>query len=144
MPPFGRINSNGSLRINTSTSQPRTSSNRTSPEQFRNVISQGIDVTGTALRHIAKPIPGSAALSASLNDAARSLAGSSRLESSGAGTPAATSGDMDSLTNEMARNNQELIEQQIRVGQITTDAQVKTNSWKAYFDTAKNIGSNIR
>lgn len=144
MPPISRLNANGSLRIHTSASQPRTSSNRTFQEQFRGGLGQSIDLTSSALRQIAKPIPGSAALSASLSDAARSLAGSSRLDSSGNVAHAATNGDMDSLQNEMVRNNQELLEQQVRVGQITTTAQVQSNTVKAYFDAAKGIGSNIR
>jgi hypothetical protein len=140
------IGSNGSLRIHTRASQPRSSSNETFQEQFRSGIKNGIDLTNSALRQVAKPIPGSAALSASLSDAARNLGGASKLDTSISANSASSTldGDPASLQDEMLRNNQDMLEQQMRVSQITTSFSTRSYILKAMFDALKTIGSNIR
>lgn len=146
MPAFvNGTSSNGSLRVHTRASQPRTSSNQTFQEKFRSGLGSGINLTNSALRQVAKPMPGSAALSATLSDAARNLTGASKLDGSGSAmTNASVDGDMGTLQDEMLRNNQDMLEQQMRVAQITTAYSVKTNTLKAHTDTAKTIISNIR
>lgn len=145
------INSNGSMRIHTRANQARTSANDTFQQQFKKGLGQGIGLTNSALRQVAQPIPGSAALSASLNDAARSLNGPSSLGglSSGGGSggissTSALDGDMGSLQDEMLRNNQDMLEQQVRVSKITTEYSTRSYILKAMFDALKTIGSNIR
>lgn len=138
------FNSNGSLRINTRATQPKTSSNRTFQEQFRSGLKSGIDLTNSALRQVAKPIPGSAALSSTLSDAARSLSGGSKLDNTSSLSANPIDGDMGSLQDEMLRNNQDMLEQQMRVSQITTSYSTRSYILKAMFDTLKSIGSNIR
>lgn len=137
------LNNTGSLRINTRSTMPRTSSNTTFQEQFRSGLKSGIDLTNSALKNVAKPIPGSAALSASLSDAARNLSGGSRLDG-GISSGGALDGDMNSLQDEMFKNNQDMLEQQVRVSQMTTVFNAKSNIIKAMYDALKNIGSNIR
>ncbi|HXW53711.1 MAG TPA: hypothetical protein VEL47_06370 [Myxococcota bacterium] len=144
MPEINRLSSNGSLRINTRSNQPRTSSNRTFQEQFRAGLKSGIDLTNSAFRQVAKPIPGSAALSATISDAARSLNGGSKLDSFSSSATNPGDGDINSLQDEMVQNNQDLLEKQVHVAQITTTYNARSNIVKAMFDTLKNIGSNIR
>lgn len=142
------ISKSGSLRVHTRATQPRSSSNQTFQEQFRSGLKSGIDLTNSALRQVGKPIPGSAALSATLSDAARSLSSGSRLDGSlgatNVSTSTATDGDMGSLQDEMLRNNQDMLEQQMRVSQITTSYSTRSYILKAMFDALKTIGSNIR
>ena len=141
------IGSSGSLRIHTRASERRTSSNKTFQEQFRSGIGGGLDVVNSALRHVAKPIPGSAALSASLSDAARNLSGASRLDGGDVSASlGGTSLDADpaSLQDEMLRTNQDMLEKQMRVSQITTTYSTRSYILKAMFDALKTIGSNIR
>jgi hypothetical protein len=136
----------GSLRIHTKASQPRTSSNQSFQDKFRSGLRSGIDLTNSAVRQVVRPIPGSAALSASLSDAASNLDGSSRL-SSVASTSASSSsldGDVNSLQDEMVKKNHDMLEQQMRVSQITTLYNMESNLIKAMFDVLKTIGSNIR
>jgi hypothetical protein len=137
-------NSFGSLRIHTRASQPRTSSNHTFQEQFRHGLKSGVDLTNSALRQVAKPIPGSAALSATLSDAARNLSEGNKLDGGLSNGAINGDGDMSSLQEDMARNNQELLTQQIRVAYETTTSTTKSNMVKAIFDALKSIGSNIR
>lgn len=139
------ISTNGSMRINTRASQPRTSSNKTFQEQFRSGLKNGIELSNNTLKAVGRPIPGSAALSATLSDAARSLAGASKLD--GISTDlanASVDGDINSLQDEMLRNNQDMLEQQLRVSQITTNYSTRSYIMKAMFDALKTIGSNIR
>jgi hypothetical protein len=136
-------NSNGSLRLNTRASQMRTSSNQTFQEQFRMGLKNGIDLTNSALRQVAKPIPGSAALSNALSDASRNLSIASRLDAA----PSATSpldGGINSLQDDMIKNNQDMLEKQMQVSQITTSYSTRSYILKAMFDALKTIGSNIR
>jgi hypothetical protein len=142
-----RINSNGSLRIHTRATQPRTSSNRTFQEQFRSGLKDSIDLTSSALKQVAKPILGSAALSATFSDAARNLNVGNKLDSltsASALTSPNLDGDMNSLQDDMVRNNQDMLEQQMRVSQITTSFSTRSYILKAMFDALKTIGSNIR
>lgn len=137
--------SNGSLRVHTRASQPRTSSNRSFQDQFRGGLRAGVDLTNSAVRQVLRPIPGSAALSASLSDAAANLGGASRLDgAAAANTNAAIDGDMNSLQDEMVKNNHEMLEQQLKVSQITTSYSTRSYIVKAMFDALKTIGSNIR
>lgn len=139
------FNPNGNLRINKGVSQPRTSSNQTFQEKFRAGMKNGIDLTNSALRQVTKPIPGSAALSATLSDAAKNLGGSSRLDGGTAGLATATAdGDMGALQDAMARKNEDLLAQQMRVSMETTTYTTQSNILKAYFDASRAIGSNIR
>lgn len=135
---------NGSLRIHSRANQPRTSSNKSFQEQFRSGLGSGINLTNSALRQVAKPIPGSAALSASLSDAARSLAGPSSVDGASNISVNASEGDMGSLQSEMLRNNQDMLEQQVQVSRITTEYSTRSYILKAMFDALKTIGSNIR
>ncbi len=138
----------GSLRIHTKASQPRTSSNQSFQDKFRSGLRSGVDLTNSAVRQVVRPIPGSAALSASLSDAAMSLDGPSKLNSLGSSSIASSStspdGDINSLQDEMVKRNQDMLEQQMRVSQITTFYNAKSNLLKALFDVLKTIGSNIR
>lgn len=132
----------GSFRVNTRTAQPRSSSNKTFQEQFRSGLGNGLDVANSAFKMLTKPIPGAASLSATLSNAARGLAGPS-----GLGEPLSNSlidPDGNSLQGEVLKNNQDLLEQQLRVSQITTSFSTRSNILKALFDTLKTIGSNIR
>lgn len=138
------IGSNGSLRIHTRASERRTSSNKTFQEQFRSGLGSGIDLANSALRQVAKPIPGSAALSASLSDAARNLSSSSKLSSSMNSSGVSSDSDPSSLQDEMVRNNQDLLEQQLQVSQATTSFTIRSQLIRAYFEASKTIGSNIR
>ena len=138
------LSSNGSMRINTRLAQPKTSSNRTFQEQFRAGLKNGVDVTNSAFRQVAKPIPGSAALSATISDAARNLSGASKLEDlNSIATAPAGDGDINSLQDEMLRNNQDMLEQQMRVSLMTTTFTTRSNTIKAWFDALRQIGSNI-
>lgn len=138
------IGSTGSVRINTRSTQPRTSSNRTFQEQFRGGLKGGVDMTNNALRYVGKSIPGTAALSATLSDAARNLGSGSRLDSMGSVAGSVSDGDSGSLQDEMLRNNHEMLEQQMRISQITTSYSTRSYILKAMFDALKTIGSNIR
>lgn len=146
MPEINSLRGNGSLRVHTRANQPRTSSNKTFQDQFRGGLRSGVDLTNSALRQVGKPIPGSAALSASLSDAAQSLSQPSSLDGSGKGlsSSASVNGDMDSLQNEMVRNNQELLEQQVKVSHMSTVYNAQSNLIKAYHDAQKNIAANLR
>jgi hypothetical protein len=136
----------GSVRINTTTSQPRTSSNNTFQEHFRSGIGSGLNLANSALKQIAKPIPGGAALSASLSDAARSLSINNKFEGGLSASSANIAPDSDpaSLQDEMLRTNEDMLEQQMRVAQITTSYSTRSYILKALFDALKTIGSNIR
>lgn len=135
----------GSLRVNTSTSQPRTSSNYTFQEHFKNGISGGLNLANSALKQIAKPIPGSAALSASLSDAARSLSiDNNKFDNSVASNNISLDSDPSSLQDEMLRTNEDMLQQQMRVAQITTSYSTRSYIMKALFDALKTIGANIR
>lgn len=149
----------GSVRVNTRASQPRSSSNLSFQDQFRSGLKTGIDLTNSAVRQIARPIPGSAAVSASLSEAARSLGGPSSVSglsgsvggslgsslggSAGSGMGSG-SDDMGSLQDEMYKNNNDLLDKQLRISLETTTMTTKSNLMKAYFDAAKTIGSNLR
>ena len=153
-----QINHGNSVRVHTRASQPRTSSNLSFQEQFRSGLKTGIDLTNSAVRQIARPIPGSAAISASLSDAARSLAGPSSVGgpnmniSSGVASVSGGLGggggsgpdDMGSLQDEMFKNNNDLLDKQLQVSQFTTTVMAKSNLMKAYFDALKAIGANLR
>src|SRR5579871_1246875 len=136
MPVVNGLSSNGSLRINTRSTQTRTSSNQTFQEQFRLGLKNGIDLTNNAFQKVATPIVGSAALSATLSDAARSLTGKvGGLESSS--SPLASNpgdGDIKSLEAEMQLHNQEMLEEQMRISQITTSYSTRSYILKAMFD----------
>lgn|GEM_PF-2415857 len=137
--------SNGALRIHTRASQPRTSSNLSFQDQFRGGLRAGVDLTNSAVKQVLRPIPGSAALSASLSDAAANLGSASKLDaSSAANSNVSLDGDMNSLQDEMVKNNHEMLEQQLRVSQITTSYSTRSYTIKAMFDALKTIGSNIR
>lgn len=142
------IINHGSVRVNTRASQPRSSSNQSFQDQFRSGLKTGIDLSNSAVRQIARPIPGSAAISASLSEAARGLAGPSSVSGglSGAlgGSGGAASDDMGSLQDEMYKNNNDLLDKQLRISLETTTMTTKSNLMKAYFDAAKTIGSNLR
>lgn len=137
----------GSLRMNTRASQPRSSSNQSFQEKFRSGLKTGIDVTNSAVRHVARPIPGSAALSASLSDAARSLGGPSSMggasASLGGGSVGGTD-DMGSLQDEMLKSNNDMLDKQLQVSQFVTSVTTRSYLIKSYFDALKTIGSNIR
>lgn len=140
-----RIGLNGSLRINSGLSQLRTSSNQSFQEQFRSGIKSGVELTSSALGHVAKPIPGMAALSASLSDAARSLSTNNKLDSGiSSSNPSTMNGETNLLEDEMVKNGQDLLREQMRVAQITTELQVKSNLVKSWTDTSKRIGENMR
>lgn len=139
----GGINSSA-LRMNTKASQPRTSSNRSFQDQFRSGLRGGIDLGNSAIRQVIRPLPGSAALSASLSQAAASLDGASGLNSNLDVGAANLDGSTNSLQDEMLKNNQEMLEQQMRVSQITTSFSTRSYIVKAMFDALKTIGSNIR
>lgn len=143
------INNNpasGSLRVHTKASQPRTSSNQSFQDKFRSGLRSGIDLTNTAAKQVIRPIPGSAALSASLSSAASSLDGGSRLSTvspSSSGAPS-IDGDINSLQDEMVRKNHDMLEQQMKISHITTVYNMESNLIKAMFDVLKTIGSNVR
>jgi len=139
--------------VNTRASQPRSSSNQSFQDQFRSGLKTGIDLTNSAVRQIARPIPGSAAVSASLSEAARSLGAPSSVSGGLAsslggitGTNSVGTGtdDMGSLQDEMYKNNNDLLDKQLRISLETTTMTTKSNLMKAYFDAAKTIGSNLR
>lgn len=136
---------NGSLRVHTRASQLVTSSNQSFQKHLRNGLGTGVSLTNNAVRQVLRPIPGSAALSASLSDAASSLNSSSSLSgintlSSGSGID----GDSGSLQDELLKNNNEMLETQMRVLHATTSINTRSNIVKAMYDTLKTIGSNIR
>lgn len=139
----------GGIRVNTRANTPRTSSNSSFRESMKSGMASGVSVANSALRQVTKPIPGGPALSATINDAARNLAAPSSLSGSSSangpdlGTNAADA-DIGSLQSEMLRNNQDMLEQQLRVSQITTDYSTRSYILKAMFDSLKTIGSNIR
>jgi hypothetical protein len=140
----------GSVRVNTRASQPRSSSNADFPELLRQGLKQGLDVTHTAVRHVTRPIPGSAAISASISEAARSLggpsglSGSSSLASGSVGGFGSGSDDMGSLQDEMLKNNNDMLDKQLQVSQYVTGVTTRSYLIKAYFDALKTIGSNLR
>lgn len=139
------MGSNGSLRIHPRTNQFRTSFNKTFQEQFRGGVASGVNLTSSALKQVGGYIPGTAALSATLSGAARSMSGPSSVDgiaSSSLNTSADS--DMGSLQSEMMRNNQEMLEQQVQVSRITTEYSTRSYILKAMFDSLKTIGSNIR
>jgi len=143
------IINHGSVRVNTRASQPRSSSNQSFQDQFRSGLKTGMDLTNGAVRQIAGPIPGSAAISASLSEAARGLAGPSSVSgglsgSLGSSGASGASDDMGSLQDEMYKNNNDLLDKQLRISLETTTMTTKSNLMKAYFDAAKTIGSNLR
>ena len=141
---------NGSVRVNTRASQPRSSSNQSFQDQFRSGLKTGIDLTNSAVRQIARPIPGSAAVSASLSEAARSLGAPSSVSGGLASSLGGITGtsaspdDMGSLQDEMYKNNNDLLDKQLRISLETTTMTTKSNLMKADFDSAKTIGSNLR
>ena len=137
----------GSLRMNTRASQPRSSSNQSFQEKFRSGLKTGIDVTNSAVRQVARPIPGSAALSASLSDAARSLGGPSSMGGAGSslgGGALQGSDEMGSLQDEMLKSNNDMLDKQLQVSQFVTSVTTRSYLIKSYFDALKTIGSNIR
>jgi hypothetical protein len=105
---------------------------------MRSGLKTSIDMTNNAIRPLIRPIPGSAALTASLSDAARSL-GSSQLDG---GTIAGD--DMGSLQEEMLKNNNDMLDKQLQVSQFVTSVTTRSYLIKAYFDALKTIGSNLR
>ncbi|MCA9507353.1 MAG: hypothetical protein KC505_02900 [Myxococcales bacterium] len=137
----------GSLRVHTKASQPRTSSNLSFQDKFRSGLRSGIDFGNNAIRQVIRPIPGSAALSASISDAASALGSASRLggghSSASPGVPP-IDGDIDSLQDEMVRKNHDMLEQQMKISHITTVYNMESNLIKAMFDVLKTIGSNVR
>jgi hypothetical protein len=139
-----RVNPNGSLRIHTNSTRPRTSSNRTFQEQFKDGLKNGISLTDSALRQVTKPIPGSAALTASLSNAANNLNTGSKLDGSNPSLPNTPGSDINSLEEEFVHTNQELLDKQIRLAQITTVYTTESNLVKTYFDTERNIIQNMR
>jgi hypothetical protein len=130
--------------MNTRATQPRTSSNATFQEQFRNGLKSGIDVTNNALRQVAKPIAGMPAMSAAISDVARNLTPTSSLDSSALTQNGLIDGDINSLEDTMRINNEELLLKQMRVAEITTSYSTRSNILKAFFDALKAIGTNIR
>lgn len=139
--------SNGSIRINTRASQPRTSSNSSFQDKFRAGLSTGVNATNSALQHVIRPIPGSAALTATLSNAAANLNSPSSLNNTSAGGAPGTlslDGDMGSLQDEMLRSNNEMLDTQMRVLHATTSINTRSHIVKAMYDTLKTIGSNIR
>jgi len=141
---MNKISGAGSLRLNTGISKQRTSSNGSFQDHFRGGMRTGINLANNAVRQVLRPLPGSAALSASLSDAAANLNTSSRLDGASSTTGATLDGDMGSLQNEMVANNEQMLEQQLRVSQITTSYSTRSYILKAMFDALKTIGSNIR
>lgn len=136
---------NGSLRVHTRASQLPTSSNQSFQKHLRNGLGTGVNLTNTAVRRALGPIPGSAALSASLSEAASTLSSSSSLgginaSSGGSGVDA----DSSTLQDELLKNNNEMLETQMRVLHATTSINTQSNIVKAMYDTLKTIGSNIR
>ncbi len=138
----------GSLRMHTKASQPRTSSNATFKELFGAGLKTGVQASGTALGHMIRPIPGGAALAASINDAALSLdsrsSGPGLANSSAMSAGLSGDSDTNSLQDDLVRKNQDMLDQQMRVAHITTIYNAKSNLIKALFDVLKTIGSNIR
>ena len=137
---------NGSFRIHTRKSQSRTSSNTSFQDRFRSGLGTGVNVTNNALRQALRPIPGSAALSASLSDAAASLNGPSSLSNIGSSSSGGigVDGDMNSLQDEMLKSNNDMLDTQMRVLHATTSINTRSHIVKAMYDTLKTIGSNIR
>jgi hypothetical protein len=134
----------GSFRLNTRTAQPRTSSNKTFQEQFRGGLKSGIDISNSAFRQITRPIPGASSLSASISQAAQNLSGPSSLDGGTELANAIVDGDAGSLQGEVLKNNQDMLEQQLKISQITTMFSTRSNILRTVFETLKTIGSNIR
>lgn len=133
------------LRLNTNASYPRrTSSNTSFNEKLRAGLKSGIDLTGSALRHIAQPIPGSAVLSSSISETAKNLSTSSLGFNNASNIPESVNGDINSLQDDMHKRNQEMLAQQIRVSQETTSQNAKSNLIRAYYDTGKAIAQNLK
>ncbi|HXW60285.1 MAG TPA: hypothetical protein VEK06_01985 [Myxococcota bacterium] len=136
---------NGSLRVHTRASQSATSSNPSFQKYIRNGLGTGLNLTNSATRQVLRPLPGSAAISASLSDAAAKLSGPSSLGGENAAFGSSgIDGDTGSLQDELLRNNNEMLETQMRVLQATTSINTRSNIVKAMYDTLKTIGSNIR
>lgn len=135
----------GSIRVNTRASQPRTSSNQSFQEKFRSSVGAGLNLTNNAMARVLRPLPGSAALTASLSDAASSLSSSSSLSGMNNDlTSRLQDNDTGSLQDEMLKNNNDLLETQMRVLHATTAMNTRSHIVKAMYDTLKTIGSNIR
>jgi hypothetical protein len=152
---------NGALKIRTNRTNERSSSNQSFNEKFRAGLKTGVDVGNTAVRNVLRPIPGSAVLSSSLSSAAASLGGPSSLSglsndmapsiggalggmNNASGALGGVNGDIGSLQDEMVKNNNDLIEKQWAISQISTFFTTQTNMIKNLFETLKAIASNIR
>jgi hypothetical protein len=135
---------NRSLRLHTRASQSRTSSNQSFQEKFRSGLGTGVNLTNNAMRQILRPIPGSAALTASLSDAAASLNAPSSIGHINSASSTSLDGDNGALQDEMLKNNNDLLETQMRVLHMTTSINTRSHILKAMYDTLKTIGSNIR
>lgn len=135
----------GSIRLNTSIATPRTSSNFTATEGFRHGLGNVSGMAGSVVRNTLPRVPGTAALSASLSETAANLStGGGGLRNSGLPGTAGIDTDLQSLQDEMYRKNQELIMQQVKVGQETTAIGAQSAITKAWQDVQKNIISNIK
>lgn len=158
---MNRINSgaNGSLRINSRATQGRSSSNLAFKDSFRAGIKNGIEVTNSAIKQFGPALPGSAALTASLSDAARQLNSGSRLDGvagaaagavvggtvSGASVgPIAGETDFASMQEQMSASNREMLAMQYQMAEESNKFTTASNVIKVRSDTNKTIGSNIR
>lgn len=137
--------SNGSMRINTSASSARTSSNKSFNDQFRSGLKSSVDLGNNMVGKLGRNIPGGAMLSASLSDASRNLGGPSSLsgvvDSPQTGTLDASG---EPLESQMKKENHNYLEQQMRISRMSTAFSTQSNIMKVMFDTLKTIGSNIR
>lgn len=137
--------SNGSLRVNTRAMEKKTSSNQSFNEQLRLGIKDGLGLANNALRQVATRIPGGAQLSASLSETAHKLSPSNSLGLMAEGNDdfLPTNGNAG-LQDDLVKNNKEMLEKQMKVSQITTSFSTKSYILKAFFDSLKTIGANIR
>lgn len=141
----------GALRMHMKTSQPKTSTNSTFQQQFGKGLKVGVQAGSNAVGNIIRPLPGGAALAASVSDMASNLdnsrigGGLNPSSSVGGGVGSlSTDGDTNGLQDDLVKRNQDMLDQQMRVSHITTIYNAKSNLIKALFDVLKTIGSNIR
>ena len=140
-----RKNTGGSLGINTRAMEHKTSSNRSFNEEYRASLKNGTQVFSSALRSIAMNIPGGAQLSASLSQAARNLNSSGPVSGSinEPSLDSSINSDYDVNSSNMALNNEDLLNKQTEIGQITAKYTVLSSIIRAKFEMLKTIGANI-
>jgi hypothetical protein len=142
--------SSGSIRLETSSARPRTSSNLNGTEPFRIGIGNASNLASSVVRNTMPRVPGTAALSASLSEAAGNLHGHSGLSASAtlggqsAGVGAGIDGDLGSLQEQMFRNNEQLFAQQLSVSLETNRVTAQSAVAKAWSDAQKSIVANIK